>query len=39
MKDTTLLIAGAGPVGLTLAMEASRFGIPFRIIDKATERS
>lgn len=30
-----VLIAGAGPTGLTAAMELSRMGIPVRIIDKA----
>lgn len=31
-----VLIAGAGPTGMTAAMELSRMGIPVRIIDKAT---
>ena len=30
-----VLIVGAGPTGLTAAMELSRFGIPVRLIDKA----
>ena len=30
-----VLICGAGPTGLTLALELARFGVPFRIIDKA----
>lgn len=29
-----ILIVGAGPTGLTAAMELSRFGVPIRIIDK-----
>lgn len=29
-----VLIVGAGPSGLTLAIQLHRFGIPFRIIDK-----
>src|SRR3984893_2940058 len=29
-----VLIAGAGPTGLTAALELSRLGIPVRIIDK-----
>ncbi len=33
MKDCVLIV-GAGPTGLTAALELSRFGIPFRIIDK-----
>ncbi len=32
-----VLIAGAGAVGLTMALELKRFGIPVRIIDKAPE--
>jgi 2-polyprenyl-6-methoxyphenol hydroxylase-like FAD-dependent oxidoreductase len=37
MTTATLpvLIVGAGPTGLTAAMELSRFGIPLRLIDKA----
>ncbi|MBU6454700.1 MAG: FAD-dependent monooxygenase [Cyanobacteria bacterium REEB67] len=31
------LIVGAGPVGLTMACELLRRGVPFRLIDKATE--
>lgn len=34
-----MLIAGAGPVGLALALELQRFGIRFRIVEKQTERS
>ncbi len=30
-----LLICGAGPTGLTLALELSRFGVPLRIVDRA----
>lgn len=29
-----VLVAGAGPVGLTMALELSRFGVPVRVIDK-----
>ncbi|MEU4194914.1 FAD-dependent monooxygenase [Kribbella sp. NPDC026611] len=32
-----VLIAGAGPTGLTLGIELARRGIPVRVIDKATE--
>ena len=34
-----VLIIGAGPVGLTLAIELTRFGIPVRIVDKAAQRT
>jgi 2-polyprenyl-6-methoxyphenol hydroxylase-like FAD-dependent oxidoreductase len=37
--DLEVLIAGAGPVGLALALELQRFGIRFRIIEKKAERS
>ena len=31
-----ILVVGAGPVGLTLAAELSRYGLAVRIIDQAT---
>ncbi|MGW1676661.1 FAD-dependent monooxygenase [Saccharopolyspora sp. NPDC002376] len=34
--DTRVLIAGAGPTGLTLGIELARRGVDFRIIDAAT---
>jgi 2-polyprenyl-6-methoxyphenol hydroxylase-like FAD-dependent oxidoreductase len=34
-----VLIAGAGPVGLTAACELARFGIPLRIVDKSAQRT
>ena len=34
-----VLIIGAGPVGLTLATELTRFGIPVRIVEKAAQRT
>ena len=37
--DIEVLIAGAGPVGLALALELQRFGIRFRIVEKKPERS
>lgn len=33
-NPTPVLIVGAGPTGLTTAVELQRYGIPFRIIDK-----
>jgi 2-polyprenyl-6-methoxyphenol hydroxylase-like FAD-dependent oxidoreductase len=30
-----VLICGAGPTGMTLALELARFGVPLRIIDRA----
>ncbi len=34
-----VLIAGAGPVGMTMASELVRYGVPVRIIDKAPHRT
>ncbi|MFQ3671354.1 MAG: FAD-dependent monooxygenase, partial [Verrucomicrobiia bacterium] len=34
-----LLIIGAGPVGLSLAIEAARYGLTFRLIEKRDGRS
>lgn len=34
-----LLIVGAGPVGMTMASELARYGIPVRIIDQAAHRT
>ncbi|MDY0884717.1 FAD-dependent monooxygenase [Dongia soli] len=38
-KQPQVLVAGAGPVGLTMAAELARYGIAVRIIDKATAPS
>ncbi|MGA2711346.1 MAG: FAD-dependent monooxygenase [Steroidobacteraceae bacterium] len=35
MYETTVLIAGAGPTGLTLALDLARRGISFRLIEAA----
>jgi 2-polyprenyl-6-methoxyphenol hydroxylase-like FAD-dependent oxidoreductase len=34
-----VLIIGAGPVGLTLAIELTRFGVPVRLVEKAARRT
>jgi 2-polyprenyl-6-methoxyphenol hydroxylase-like FAD-dependent oxidoreductase len=34
-----VLVVGAGPVGMTMASELARFGIPVRIVDKAAQRT
>src|SRR5271156_1055207 len=35
--ETTILIAGAGPTGLTLALDLARRGISFRLVEAATK--
>ncbi len=37
--NVPVLIIGAGPVGMTMASELARFGVPVRIIDKAAHRT
>ncbi|MDI1284045.1 MAG: FAD-dependent monooxygenase [Reyranella sp.] len=37
--NVIVLISGAGPVGMTLANELTRYGISVRIVDKAAERT
>ncbi|QEH39038.1 Pentachlorophenol 4-monooxygenase [Aquisphaera giovannonii] len=34
-----VLIVGAGPVGMTLASELTRYGVPVRIVDRAAHRT
>lgn len=34
-----VLVVGAGPVGLTMAIELTRYGVPVRIVDKAASRT
>ncbi len=38
-SSATVLIVGAGPVGMTLASELARYGVPVRIVDKAAQRT
>lgn len=35
MYETTVIIVGAGPTGLTLAIDLARRGVPFRLIEAA----
>jgi 2-polyprenyl-6-methoxyphenol hydroxylase-like FAD-dependent oxidoreductase len=37
--STPVLIVGAGPVGLTLACELTRYRVPVRVVDKAAQRT
>jgi 2-polyprenyl-6-methoxyphenol hydroxylase-like FAD-dependent oxidoreductase len=38
-KPQSVFIIGAGPVGLTLAIELTRFGVPVRIVEKGAQRT
>lgn len=38
MSSPGILIVGAGPTGLTLAIELARRGVPFRLVDQRTKR-
>jgi len=37
--NSNVLIVGAGPVGLTMAIDLHRFGVPVRIVEKAAQRT
>ena len=37
--NPSVLIVGAGPVGLTLACELTRYRVPVRIVDMAPQRA
>src|SRR5580698_10158921 len=37
--NATVLVVGAGPVGLTVAAELARYGISVRIVERAAERT
>ena len=34
-----ILVVGAGPVGMTMASELARYGVPVRIVDMAAQRT
>ncbi|WP_405394720.1 FAD-dependent oxidoreductase [Microbispora hainanensis] len=36
-ENTDVLIVGAGPTGLTLAVDLARRGVAFRIVDESPE--
>ncbi len=38
-SNTPVLIVGAGPTGLLMALTLNRYGIPFRLIEKKSERT
>src|SRR5215470_5802332 len=38
-NNPKVLVAGAGPVGLTMANELARHGVPLRIVDKSAART
>ena len=39
MMIKPILVVGAGPVGMTMASELARYGVPVRIVDKAAQRT
>ena len=39
VTNSNVLIAGAGPVGLAMAADLTRYGVSVRLIDKAPERT
>src|SRR5271155_3153728 len=36
---SNVLVVGAGPVGLTMAVELARYGVPVRLVEKAAQRT
>lgn len=39
MANSDVLIVGAGPVGMTMALELARYGIKVRVVDEAPHRT
>jgi len=39
MTNSDVLIIGAGPVGMTMALELARYGVKVRIVDQAAHRT
>jgi 2-polyprenyl-6-methoxyphenol hydroxylase-like FAD-dependent oxidoreductase len=37
MRDEEVLIVGAGPTGLSMAIELKRLGVPFRLVEKSQQ--
>ena len=37
MRDEEVLIVGAGPTGLSMAIELKRLGVPFRLVEKSLQ--
>ena len=37
MRDQEVLIVGAGPTGLSAAIELKRLGVPFRLVEKSLQ--
>ena len=37
--NATVLVVGAGPVGLTMAAELARYGVSVRIVEKCAQRT
>ena len=39
MTNSDVLIVGAGPVGMTMALELARYGVKVRLVDEAPHRT